>query len=185
MDTLLSIGVGAALSAACGFRVFIPLLVLSVASVTGHVSLSPGFEWIGTYPALIVFAVATVLEIGAYYLPWVDNLLDAVATPASVVAGIVVTTSVVTDLSPFLRWSLAIIAGGGLAGLVQTTTVAARATSTVGTAGLGNAVLTTAEIGGAAVTSVVSIAWPAAAVALLAVILLVTLSRKLARSAVP
>src|SRR5438876_5727222 len=136
METLLSICVGIGLSAACGFRVFVPLLVMSIAALSGHLTLAHGFEWIGSYPALVAFSVATCLEIAGYYVPWVDHLLDSVSTPAAVVAGTVITASMVTDVSPFLKWSLAAIAGGGAAGLIQGTTVLARGASTVGTGGL-------------------------------------------------
>ena len=66
METFLSILVGIGLSAACGFRVFVPLLVMSIASMSGHLTLSGGFLWIGTYPALLAFAVATMAEIAGY-----------------------------------------------------------------------------------------------------------------------
>ncbi len=79
MDTLSSICLGIGLSAACGFRVFVPLLFMSIASLTGHMTLSSGFDWIGTYPALAAFGVATVLEVAGYYIPWIDNLLDTIA----------------------------------------------------------------------------------------------------------
>src|SRR6516162_6641024 len=104
MDTVLSVCLGIGLSAACGFRVFVPLLVMSIANLSGNLTLAHGFEWIGTYPALITFSVATALEIGGYYIPWLDHLLDTIATPAAIVAGTVVTASMVTDLSPFLKW---------------------------------------------------------------------------------
>src|SRR5437764_9696014 len=123
METLLSICVGIGLSAACGFRVFVPLVIMSVAALTGHLTLARGFEWIGSYPALVAFAVATCLEIAGYYIPWVDHLLDTVATPAAIIAGTLVSASLVADVSPLLRWALAIIAGGGAAGMVQATTV--------------------------------------------------------------
>src|SRR6266699_346020 len=108
METLLSICVGIGLSAACGFRVFVPLLVMSIAALSGHLQLAHGFEWIGTYPALVAFAAATCLEIAGYYIPWVNNLLDTIATPAAIIAGTLVTASLVSDLSPFLTWTLAI-----------------------------------------------------------------------------
>jgi hypothetical protein len=97
MDTLLSICIGIGLSAACGFRVFVPPLVMSMASIFGHLTLSPNFGWMGTYPALVVFAVATCIEIAAYYIPWVDHLLDIVATPMAIAAGTVVTASLLPD----------------------------------------------------------------------------------------
>src|ERR1051325_11169062 len=87
VETVLSICLGIGLSAACGFRIFVPLLVMSIAAMSGHLALSPGFQWIATYPALLTFAVATAVEIAGYYIPWVDHALDTLATPASIVAG--------------------------------------------------------------------------------------------------
>ncbi len=166
MDYLLYALLGIGLAAACGFRVFVPLLVLCIAALSGHLRLAPDFAWLGTWPALIVLAIATVLEIAAYYVPWLDHLLDTVATPAAVVAGIVVTASVVTGMSPLLRWSLAVIAGGGVAAAVQLGTVFLRRASDYVTAGLSHPLTTTAETGGAAGMSVLSVALPALAGAL-------------------
>jgi hypothetical protein len=113
--TLLSILAALGLAAACGFRVFVPLLLVSLAARSGHLELSQGFAWIGSTPALICFGTATVLEVLAYYVPVVDNFLDSVATPAAIVAGVVVSAAVMTDIEPWLKWSLATVAGGGLA----------------------------------------------------------------------
>lgn len=172
METVLGICVGIGLSAACGFRVFVPLLVMSIASLSGHLALAPGFAWIGSYPALVAFSVATCLEVAGYYIPWVDHLLDTIATPAAIIAGTIVTASMAVHLSPFLRWTLAVIAGGGVAGLVQGTTVATRGISGITTAGLGNPLVATLELGGAIVTSILAIVAPVLAVALLASLLL-------------
>jgi len=180
MEILLSVCIGVGLSAACGFRVFVPLLVMSIASMSGHLALAKGFDWIGSYPALVAFSVATCLEIAAYYIPWVDNLLDTIATPAAIIAGTLVTASMLGGASPFLKWSLAIIAGGGAAGLVQATTVAARGVSSVGTGGLANPVLATAELAGSVFTAVLAVVAPVLAVLLLAV-LAVIFGRKFLR----
>jgi uncharacterized membrane protein len=171
VETVLSIFIGLGLSAACGFRIFVPLLIASIGSISGYLTLSPGFEWIGTYPALIAFAIATCLEIAAYFIPLIDNLLDTVATPGAIIAGIILTASFVSDVSPFLKWALAIIAGGGLAGTVQAGTVAARATSTVTTGGTANPAVSTAEVGGSIVLSVISIIFPVLAVVLVIILL--------------
>jgi hypothetical protein len=172
-ETILSIIVGLGLSAACGFRVFVPLLVMSIASLSGHLNLSSGFEWIGTYPALVAFAIATVLEIAGYYIPWVDHLLDVVAAPAAVVAGIIVMASSVAGMSPFLRWSLAIIAGGGIAGTFHAATGMSRVASSVKTAGLGNPILSTMEAGGAIAFSVIAITIPLLGIAAIAIFLVI------------
>jgi hypothetical protein len=173
METLLAVSLGIGLSAACGFRVFVPLLVMSVASLSGHLTLAPGFQWIGTYPALVTFSVATVVEIGGYYIPWVDHLLDTMATPAAIVAGTIITAAMVSNTSPMLKWTLAAIAGGGAAGLVQGTTVVARGISTATTGGLGNPFFATIELGGALFTSILALLVPLLAVGLIAVFLFV------------
>src|SRR5687767_3523804 len=116
MEMLLSVCVGLGLSAACGFRIFVPLLVTSIAAHSGHLNLAPSFDWLGSPAALTAFSVATALEVGAYYIPWLDNFLDTVATPTAVVAGTMMTASMITDVSPFLKWSLSVVAGGGIAG---------------------------------------------------------------------
>ena len=171
METILSLCVGIGLSAACGFRVFVPLLITSVAAYSGHLSLSSGFQWIGTYPALIALSLATALEIAGYYIPWVDHFLDTVATPAAIVAGSVITASFITDVSPFLKWTLAVIAGGGAASVVQASTVLARGASTLTTGGLGNPLFATAELAGSVVTSILSLVAPVLTVLLIGVVI--------------
>jgi len=183
VDLTLTILIGIGLAAACGYRVFVPFLVLSIAALSGHVTLASGFEWIGTPPALIVFGIATVVEVLAYYIPWLDNLLDTVATPVAVVAGVVIAASVVGDISPFLKWTLAAIAGGGVAAAVQASTVAVRGASTVTTGGVGNPVVSTGELGGSLVTSVLSVVVPVVAVALVVIffVVVVRVVRRLRR----
>jgi len=181
MDTLLSICIGIGLSAACGFRVFVPPLVMSIASLFGHLTLSPSFEWMGSYPALVVFAVATAIEIAAYYIPWVDNLLDTIATPMAIAAGTFVTASVIPEGDPMLQWTVALIAGGGAAGTIQAFTGIGRLASTMMTGGLGNPLISTIESGGSIILSGLAIAVPVFAVCLVAVLLVFTLS-KLGRS---
>lgn len=171
MDTIVSILVGVGLAAACGFRVFVPLLALSIAAKGGHVPLSSDFSWIASTPALIALATATVLEVGAYYVPWLDHALDVVATPAAVLAGAVATAAVVTDLGPVLRWGIAIVAGGGLAGAVQGATVLTRIKSGATTAGVANPVVATGELVGSAVQSFFAIVLPVLAVVGIVIVL--------------
>lgn len=182
METLMAVCLGIGLSAACGFRIFVPLLVMSIAANCGHLQLAAGFDWMASTPALVAFSVATCLEIAGYYIPWVDNLLDSIATPAAIVAGTIVTASVVTDVSPLLKWTLAVIAGGGAAGLVQGATVLVRGASSAGTGGLGNPLLATVELGGAVTTSVLSLIVPMLVVTALAILLFI-FGRKLLRKA--
>jgi hypothetical protein len=145
MDSLLAAILGIGLAASCGFRVFVPLLVASAATQAGYLNVSDGFEWLAAWPTLVAFAVAAVIEIGAFYIPWIDNLLDTVASPVAAIAGAILFAAVAIDLDPFLKWTLAIIAGGGSAAIVQTGTVLTRAASTGTTAGLANFIVSTFE----------------------------------------
>lgn len=159
-DLALSVALGVGLAAATGLRLFLPMLVASVAAYTGHLPLSDNFAWLGTLPALILLGVAAVAEILAYYIPGVDNLLDTLATPAAFVAGTIVAAAVMTDLPPMVKWAAAVIAGGGVAGATQSVTALVRAKSTVFTAGLGNPALATAEFGGSLLVSLLALAAP-------------------------
>ena len=159
----MSIMIGVALSATCGFRVFVPLLAVNIGTRAldsdgqPRIELAGGFDWLSSDIALMVFLVATLFEIGGYYIPWIDNLLDTIASPASIVAGTVITASFVTGMDPWLQWLLSVIAGGGAAGAVQATTVVARAGSTVTTGGLGNPIVASVETSGAFLGSALSI----------------------------
>ena len=163
MDQLFCILVGLGLAASCGFRVFLPMFVAGLAMHTGHLTPASEFAWLGSTSAMIVLGTATALEIAGYYVPWIDHALDTVATPASVVAGTLLMGSVVTDMDPWLRWTAAVIAGGGVAGAVQAGTVALRGLSLTTTGGLGNPVVATAELGGALLTSSAAVLVPGAA----------------------
>jgi hypothetical protein len=161
METILSLCIGIGLSAACGFRVFVPLLVMSVASLMGWFEPMKGFEWLAIPLVCIGLAVATICEIGAYYIPWVDNALDTIATPAAMVAGTLTTMAVSTgEMSQFASWAAAIIVGGGTATAVQMGTVAVRGVSTATTGGIANPLVSTGEWIGAIVVSVLSLIVP-------------------------
>ncbi|MEN9221951.1 MAG: DUF4126 domain-containing protein [Thermostichus sp. BF3_bins_97] len=173
MESILAIFLGLGLSAACGFRIFVPLLVMSMAAQSGHLTLAPDLQWIGSEVALMVFAVATFFEVSAYYVPWVDNLLDVVATPVAVVAGILVMSAALGDIgevSPVLRWTLAAILGGGAAGITQGTTDVLRLASSATTGGLGNPLLATGENVTALVLAVVAVLAPWLAVLLMGLV---------------
>jgi hypothetical protein len=160
-DVLVSLGVGLGLSAACGFRVFIPLLALSVAARMGLVPVAPDFAWIASTQALVALGAAAFLEVLAYFVPWLDHALDVIATPGAMVAGVVATAAVFADVPPLVRWGAALAAGGGTAGLVQSATVLARIKSAALTGGVANPVVASLEVGGATLTSFFAIVLPA------------------------
>lgn len=145
MEYGLSLIIGISLSATSGFRIFVPLFVISIAALAGWIELTPAFDWLGTYPALIALAVAALLELIAYLFPYVDNLLSTIAVPISLVAGTLITYAVLVDFPPFLAWALAIIAGGGAALGGSTLSSAVHAGSTIASAGTVNPVISFLE----------------------------------------
>jgi hypothetical protein len=169
VELLFSVAIGLALAAACGLRVFAPLFVLGLAAHFGRLHLTPGFDWAGTTPALVALGTATVVEIAAYYIPWLDHALDVISAPAALVAGVVATVAVLGDMPPWLRWSTGLIAGGGLAGLTKGAAALLRVKSTATTGGIANPAVATGESAGAIGLSLLAFLVP-----LLALILVVT-----------
>ena len=160
VQLVLALAAGLGLAAACGLRVFAPLLVLGLAGRFGHLPLASGFAWASSGPAIVALGFATVLEIGAYYIPWLDHALDTIATPAALLAGVLAVAAVTGQLPPWLRWSTAIIGGGGLAGLTQGASVLLRLKSGALTGGLGNPVVSTGEWVGAIGLAIVAVLLP-------------------------
>lgn len=184
VQVFLGLLAGLGLSAACGFRVFVPMLLVSIGIHADAIHVAPAFEWIGSTPALVTFAAATLLEVLGYYVPGVDHFLDLVATPSAIVAGALLSTAFITDIDPWLRWPLAMIVGGGVAAVVQTATVVTRAASGAMTFGLANPVVSTGELAGSTVTSIAALVAPLVAIviaALVVVLLVVFWSRRRSR----
>jgi len=171
MEFLLSLIVGIILSVTAGFRLFVPLLVLSAASLAGWVELSDSFAWIGTYPALAALLVATIIETVAYFIPYVDNLLGAAATPISVLAGALITASVIIEMHPMLTWTLAVVLGGGAALGGSAVSNLVHAGSTAATGGAGNPVISLFEGAAALVLAVLAALVPVLALILLGLLL--------------
>lgn len=175
-ETIISIFLGVGLAASVGFRVFLPLFALSLAAYFNVWELNESWQWIGGMPALITLGVASLVEIFAYFIPWVDNLLDSIAIPLAAIAGTTVMVSTVANLDPVVTWSLAIIAGGGTATAIKGAGATGRLASTTTTGGLANPVVSTVETATAVVVSTASIFAPILAAVLVAVILAIIFS---------
>lgn len=157
---ILSILTGIGLSAAAGFRVFVPMLIMSLAAYNGYYKPAHGFEWLGSEVALVCFGAATVTEIAAYYIPWLDNFLDMTVAPVlAPAAGFLLASSCLGQMPPAIKWSLIIMAGGVAFG-VQAATTSARAVSTAATGGLANPIVATSELAGSAALSFSAIMMP-------------------------
>lgn len=170
-EWLTAVALGLGLAAATGFRVFVPLLLAAIATRTGHLPLADGFLWLGSDPALVIFGLAAVLEIAAYFIPWFDHLLDVAAQPAAMMAGALLMAATLVDVPDWMRWTIAVIVGGGTAGLVQGATGVLRVGSTATTAGLGNPVFAMFETGAATALVVLAVAVPLVALAVVVFII--------------
>ncbi|MBO0932641.1 DUF4126 domain-containing protein [Fibrella aquatilis] len=172
MEWILSACVGVGLAACCGFRIFVPMLVAAAATHFGLIGTMPGFEWLGSWTAIIGLSIATSVELVAYYIPWVDNALDAIAMPVSVVAGTLLSTSFLRIDDSMVRWCMGLMLGGGSAGIIQAGTSLLRLGSTATTGGLANPVVATSENAASLGLSVLMVFVPLAAfVAVLCLVL--------------
>ncbi len=159
-EVITAIALGIGLSASTGFRVFLPLLIAGIAARLGFLPLTESFNWLSGNTALISLGAATVVEVGAYYIPFVDNLLDTISTPLAVGAGTLITASVLPADSELVKWITSFIVGGGAAAAVQGGTAALRLGSTGTTGGAGNFLVSTGENVAATVTPIVTIIIP-------------------------
>jgi Domain of unknown function (DUF4126) len=172
VETLFSVLTGIGVAAACGFRVFVPLLALGLAGRAHVLPLNDSFAMLSTLPALIALGTAAVLEVVAYYVPWLDNALDVAAAPAAVIAGVVASAAAITDLPPVLAWGIALIGGGGAAGLLHGATSLLRLKSTAATGGAANPVISTGELIGSVVTAALALLVPVVCAVAIVLVLL-------------
>jgi hypothetical protein len=181
LEWIMSACIGVGLAACCGFRVFVPLLIASAATKLGFIGTMTGFEWLSGWPALMGLTVATVFEIGAYYIPWLDNLLDTIATPLSIIAGTLLSTSFLHIDNPVIHWGLGLMLGGSSAGIVQAGTSLLRLGSTATTGGAANSVVATGENVASVSLSIFTIFLPLVAIVIIALVLIFIIGRLVAR----
>ncbi len=176
-EIITAAAIGLGLAASCGFRVFVPMLVASIAAKLGLFPATEGFQWLASWPAIISFGTATAVEILAYYIPFVDNLLDTIATPLAVGGGTLLLTSVLPVDNEFLKWAAGFLFGGGAAATIQGGTVLTRLASSKLTAGTGNAVVATGEHAASFGTSILSLVMPLVIAALLILLIVYFIMR--------
>lgn len=179
-EILLAGAAGLGLAAAVGLRVFAPMLLVGLAARAGYLPLAGGFDWLSSDIALVMLGVAALAEIAAYFIPFFDHLLDSLSGPVAVAAGTLLMASTLIEMAPWLRWVLALVAGGGTAGLVHAGTSGLRLGSTATTGGLANPAFAGLELGAAGVLAVLAIFAPLVGL-LVVLFMIVKLSRSLGR----
>lgn len=180
---VISAFIGIGLAAATGFRVFLPMFAVSLATYMGWIPMNENFHWLAGLPTLITTGIATIVEILAYYIPYVDHLLDTMSVPLATIAGSVMFASQFADIGTFPQWALALIAGGGTAAAISSGFAGTRAASTATTGGLGNSVVATTETAGAGIMSFLAMAAPLIAfiITIILIVAVLVLGRRLWR----
>lgn len=141
LQVLIAASTGLGLAAASGFRVFLPPFLMAVWLRLGFLDVNiegSEFEALSSDVSILLLGVASLSEVLAYKIPWMDNMLDSLATPMAGIAGISVVAVSLEGADPSVQWALAIIAGGGASLLIQSATVAGRGLSSMFTLGLAN-----------------------------------------------
>tara|TARA_B100001750_G_C15460345_1_gene573903 strand:- start:373 stop:960 length:588 start_codon:yes stop_codon:yes gene_type:complete len=173
---------GISLAAASGFRVFLPPFLMSLAVKVNLIDIDlvgSQFEFFTSTPAIIILGIATVAEFAAYYTPWIDNILDTIATPAAVLAGIGVTAISLEGSEPIIQWAIAVIAGGGMSAIIQTATVATRGISSTFTLGVANPVVATSENIASVALTIIAILFPILAIVFAVLLASLLISRRI------
>jgi hypothetical protein len=177
IEVVTAVAIGVGLAASAGFRVFVPLLVAAIAAKTGILPLNESFQWLASWTSIVILGTATLVEIMAYYIPLVDNLLDTIATPLAIIAGTLLVTSVLPFDSGLIKWITGAAVGGGSAAVVQSGSALTRLTSTKLTAGIGNPVVSTVENVAATGTSILSLVIPFFILALFLILMIFVFTR--------
>jgi uncharacterized membrane protein len=162
-ETILLILMGISLSACAGLRAFLPLAAVSLMAQAGYITLAPGFDWLGSWQALAVFGLASILEIMADKYPGVDHFLDAAGLVVKPLCGALLATSLIQGMDPLLSATLGIIFGATTAGTLHIAKSKLRLASTAFTGGVANPVLSFADDGASIIGTVLAFAAPALA----------------------
>jgi hypothetical protein len=160
-DLALSLSLGVSLAACAGLRAWLPLLLAGGAARMGWMELGQSFQFLTSDRALILFGVATVVEMAADKVPALDHLLDALSTVLRPAAGSLLAASVLWPVSdPLTALCLGVAVGAPTALLPHAAKSMLRGASTALTAGIANPFISLVEDAVALVLFVVAVVLP-------------------------
>ncbi|MBK6538481.1 MAG: DUF4126 domain-containing protein [Ignavibacteria bacterium] len=171
MDLYLKILIGLGLSAASGFRLFVPFAILSIFSISGIYNTTSTPFIFSSDLFLVIFIILSVSEVLLFYNPWIDNMLDLISTPASIFSGIIITYFVLYDTEIYLRLLISVILGGLVSLNVQLLTVKARSSTSIFSKGNGNQIVSTIENISSIFISILVLKFPLAGIFVSAIII--------------
>lgn len=141
---VINILLGLALATATGFRIFLPMFLLSFTSHIGWVTLPQKLSWLEGETALFVLGVAMLIELVSYFIPGVDNIMDIIDTPIAVIVGFLVVFSVI-EVNSMMEWILAVVIGGIVPAVIKACKATIRGGVTLLMGGLGNGLFSIVE----------------------------------------
>jgi hypothetical protein len=167
-EFLPALALAIALAASAGLRAWLPLLLAGILSRLGVLDLGPSFQFLSSNRALLLFGVATVIELIGDKVPVVDHALDAIGTPLRPAAGALLAASVLGTVSdPLTAMVMGTAVGAPAALIPHALKTAVRTVSTGVTGGLANPVLSFVEDAVSVVVFILAVLVPALVVALL------------------
>jgi hypothetical protein len=185
-ETLQAVALAIALAACAGLRTFLPLFLAGLLSRAGWLVLGPSFQFLSSNRALILFGIASLIEILADKIPAVDHALDALSTPLRAGAGALLAASALGQVTdPLHALALGAAVGAPAALVPHAAKAGLRAASTAFTGGLANPLLSFGEDVVTLLLFALSVLVPLAVVLLLVLAGVLLGQRLLARPAVP
>jgi hypothetical protein len=167
-ELLPTLALAIALAASAGFRAWLPLLLAGGLARLGVLDLGPSFAFLSSNKALILFGVATLVELVGDKVPAVDHALDAIGTPLRPAAGALLAASVLgTVWDPLTALALGTAVGAPSALVPHAAKTALRAASTTLTGGIANPLLSVLEDVLSVATFILAVLVPAVVVLLL------------------
>jgi hypothetical protein len=168
MDALSAAALGVVLAATAGLRAFLPVFSASLAAWMTELPLPANLTWLEKPQTVLIFGVATLLEILGDKIPVVDHALDGVQVLTKPVLAVLAATPFVYQLAPEHSVAIGILLGAPLALGVHSAKATARLGSTATTAGVGNPLLSVAEDVAAVVSIILGFLAPLVALVLMA-----------------
>lgn len=183
MDALSAAALGVVLAATAGLRAFLPVFSASLAAWTTDLPLPHNLAWLEKPETVVIFGVATLLEILGDKVPIVDHALDSVQVLTKPVLAALAATPFLYQLAPEYFVAIGIVLGAPLALGVHSAKATARLGSTATTGGVGNPLLSVLEDVAAVSAIILGFLAPLLALALMAgtIFLLVRLALRVRR----
>jgi hypothetical protein len=141
-----AVALAIALAACAGLRAWLPLLLAGALFRFDILHLGEAWAFLGSNTALLLFGLATAIEIAGDKIPAVDHTLDTISTVIRPVAGSVLAASAMGFVDdPLVALALGVVIGAPTALVPHALKSGLRAASSAFTLGLANPIVSLIE----------------------------------------